>query len=93
MLAKQELYADAIFILCKIYFIGVQTNCHFPQMASRTVTRLRICDGSLERVESLLSPTLRPAVATTPGLIAACAGTVNLTPVSKCQLFSLDSER
>ncbi len=68
-------------------------NPHFPQMASRTVTRRRVSDGGLERVQSLPSPSLKPAVANWHGLIAACGGTLNGDPVSRCHVFSLRNER
>ncbi len=82
-----------LLILGNIYFIGGQTNHHFPQIASRTVTRLRISNGSLERVQSMPSAACQPAVATSPGFIAACGGALSGAPVPKCQIFSLNGER
>ncbi len=91
--AHQSSSAYTFPALGYIYFIGGQMNRHFPQIASRTVTRLRCSDGSIERMQSLPSQALQHAVATSQGLIVVCGGILDGCPVSKCQVFSLNNER
>ncbi len=82
-----------LYISGHIYFIGGHADYRFPQAVSRTVTRLCIADGSSRKMQPLSHPVVRPAVAASRGSIVVCGGTLQNSPVSTCQVFSLRSER
>ncbi len=65
----------------------------FPQAASRNVTRLCIADGSSRKMQPLLNPVIRPAVAASRGSIAVCGGMGKDSPVSPCSILSLRNNR
>ncbi len=64
-----------------------------PENSSRVVMRLNLGTCGISRIQPLLEPTSRPAVASSQNMIVVCGGSSKGSPTSICQIYSITEKK
>ncbi len=77
----------------RVDLIGGSTAQRNPEKASTAVTRICLSRSFVRRVAPLTVANQRPAVATSPNMIAVCGGTPNGEPLPNSQVCPLMTDK